>query len=212
MGKEDTVRKGVPNGYAPLRSSGLIPNEHISSMLQDSVFDDLVLPMIVRVTGVGRPNLGSFVGNILQYVFAINDNAEIEATEVLHGWKEGSAIELHVHWATGGLNDGTVRGVKWEIEYSWANMLYIGGTTVFGAPTTVSMEDSIAAAEPDRTHRFTHIMSFTPAGGKVGMYLILRLKRIASVTNPAPVADPFGLSLGVHYEIDTLGSRTLLYK
>lgn len=30
---------------------------------------------------------------------------------------------------------------------------------------------------------------------------------IASVTNTAPAANPFLLSIGIHYEIDTLGSR-----
>lgn len=212
MGKEDTVRKGVPNGYAPLDSGGLVPNEHISNMLQDVVYNDLVIPMIVRVAGAGRPSLATFVGNIQQYQFAINDNAELEAVELLHGWKEGTEIELHVHWATGGLNDSTVRGVKWEIEYSWANTLLSGGTTVFGAPTTISLESSIAASEPDRTHRYTSVGSFTPTGGKVGAFLVMRVKRIASVTDPAPAADPFGLAVGVHYQVDTVGSRTATAK
>jgi hypothetical protein len=178
-----------------------------TALLGTVVYNDLVLPLIVRTTGAGRPSLAVMIGTIEQYRFAVGDNAEIEATEILHGWKEGTPVEFHIHWVTGGLNNATVRGVKWQIEYSWANPTYEGGTTVFGATTLLSAEDTIAANEPALTHHYTNIGTFTPTGGKLGAFLILRLTRIASVTHTAPAANPFGLAAGVHYQIDTIGSR-----
>jgi hypothetical protein len=162
-----------------------------------------------KVPSANYPSWDAFIGNTKAYTFTVGDYLETEPFEVPHGWKEGSAIEIHVHWATSGLNDATVRGVKWEVEYTWANMLLAGGTTAFGATNTQSLETSIAAAEPTLTHKYTSVYTFTPAGGKVGMYINMRIRRIASVTNVAPANNPFGLAVGIHCECDTVGSKTM---
>ena len=107
------------------------------------------------------------------------------------------------------INNATVRGVKWEIEAAWANMLMAGGTTVMTATGAQSSETSIAANQPALTHRYTSIYSFTPTGGKIGAQVSFRIKRIASVTDVAPAANPFLLSVGIHYQIDTVGSRQI---
>lgn len=167
-----------------------------------TVFNDIVCPLIVRTTGVGRPTLATMVGNIQQYTFAVNAYAEIEAIDLPHSWKEGSEVEIHVHWATGGLNDATVRGVKWEIEYAYAGM-----TGAYTTATTDSAEAVIAANEPAGTLHYTTVDTFIPTGYTIGTQMVLRLKRIASVTNTAPAADPFALAVGVHIEQDTIGSR-----
>lgn len=162
-----------------------------------------------KVPAVNNPTWTTFIGNINAYTFAVSDYVDVEALEVPHGWKEGTAIEIHIHWATNGNNDATVRGVKWEVEYTWANMLSAGGTTAFGSIAAVSNETSIAASEPTLTHKYTSVLSFTPVGGKVGMYIKLRIKRIASVTNTAPASNPFGLAVGIHCELCRIGSRTI---
>lgn len=177
-----------------------------------TTFNDLYVDISPRTTGVGKPSLSTFLGNIQKYIFAVNDITELGGIEFLHDWKEGSPIDIHVHWATGGLNNATVRGVKWEVDYTWANIQSAGGTIVFPVVTTVSVESSIAANEPALTHKYTSITSFTPTGGKINAGLTLSLKRIASVTNVAPAAAPFALMVGVHYERDTLGSRSQTVK
>jgi hypothetical protein len=173
-----------------------------------TVYEDIFLPISPKTTGVGSPNLATFLGNIRKFTFAVGDLCEIDTAELLHKWKEGSPIELHVHWATNTLNNATVRGVKWEMDYTWANMESAGGTIIFPDVTTPSVESVIAANEAAKTHKYTSIVSFTPSGGKIGAALLLSLKRIASVTNIAPAADPFVLMVGAHIECDTLGSRT----
>ena len=167
-----------------------------------TVYADIVCPVIVRATGTNRPGLQTFIGNILQYQFDVNDYAEIEAVELPHSWKEGSELEIHVHWATGGLNDATARAVKWEIEYAYAGM----GNGTYTTTATDSAETAIPAATADRTLFYTQIDTFTPTGFGIGTQLVMRLRRIAA-TGTAPAADPFVLDIGVHYEMDTLGSR-----
>ena len=174
-----------------------------------TVWNDIFCQLHAKTTGAGNPALTTFSGNTKLYVFAVNDIIDLGGSELLHGWKEGTPITLHVHYVTNGLNDTTVRGVKWEIDYTWANPEPEGGTIIFGAATTVSAEGVIAANEADKTHKFLDIVTFTPTGGKVGAQVILSLKRIASVTNVGPINDPFVIAVGIHYELDTVGSRTI---
>ena len=163
--------------------------------------------------GAGVPARNTLVGNIVKDQFAVNDALQYMSTELLHDWKEGSDMEIHIHWATGGLNDATVRGVKWEVEYTVCNPLESGvAPTVFPATVTQSLEFSIPAAQPNRTHRVSTIYTIPGSTLKIGAQLLMRLKRIASVTNTAPAANPFVISFGVHYEADTLGSRTVAGK
>lgn len=163
--------------------------------------------------GAGVPTRNTLVGNIVKDQFAVNDALQYMSTELLHDWKEGSDMQIHIHWATGGLNDTTVRGVKWEVEYTVCNPLESGvSPTVFTAAATQSLEVSIPAAQPDRTHRVSTIYTIPGSTLKIGAQLLMRLKRIASVTNPAPAADPFVISFGVHFEADTLGSRSVSTK
>ncbi|MBA4274119.1 MAG: hypothetical protein C0436_00540 [Alphaproteobacteria bacterium] len=160
--------------------------------------------------GAGVPPRNVLVGNIVKDQFAVNDALQYMSTELLHDWKEGSDMQIHIHWATGGLNDATVRGVKWEVEYTVCNPLESGiSPTVFPATVTQSAEFSVPAAEPNRTHRVSTIYTIPGSTLKIGAQLLMRLKRIASVTNPAPAADPFVISFGVHFQSDTLGSRTV---
>jgi hypothetical protein len=198
-----TATIGGESNYTEVESDGTI--KHVGTA---TVYNDINTGINPRNTGAGRPTLSSFVGNLQEFKFAINDFADVTPIEFLHGWKEGSQIEFHCHWATGGVNDATVRGVKWEIEYTWANISGGGSPEEMSSTTVISAETSIASGQAAKTHKYTSVGTLTPAGGKIGAQLCFRIKRIASVTNTAPTDDPFLLSIGIHYEIDTAGSRT----
>ncbi len=171
-----------------------------------TVWNDIFAALDPKTTGAGKPTLRAFSGNINQYTMAVNDITEVAAAEFLHDWKEGSAIELHVHWATRGV-DTTIRAVKWEISYTWANILGDPAPTAFAAAATASAETQIPANTPDKTHIRTSVITFTPVGGKINANILLSLKRIASA-GTAPTNDPWVLMVGIHYERDTVGSRT----
>lgn len=174
-----------------------------------TVFDDINLSLSTgKLTGVGDPTWAAFVGNLYAYKFAVNDVILMPSIELLHDWKEGSAIEIHVHWATNGLNDATLRGVKWEIEYTLANMQSKGGTVVFATGTlTQSTDTTIASGEAGLTHKYSSIGTITMTGFRIGACFMARLKRITA-TGTAPANDPFAIHVGVHYEKDTCGSRS----
>jgi len=165
------------------------------------------------LAGAGVPVRNTLIGNIVKDQFAVNDALQYQSSEYLHDWKEGTDVEVHIHWATGGLNDATVRGVKWEIEYTVCNPIESAtAPTAFTSSSTQSLEFSIPAAQPDRTHRVGTIYTIPASTLKVGAHLMIRLKRIASVANVAPAADPFVISLGIHFQSDTVGSRSVFSK
>lgn len=167
-----------------------------------TVYDDLVSPLFVAKSGTSNvPAWTVLVGNISAYTFATNDWLEC-TTELLHAYKEGSNLEVHIHWTTNGSNADD-RYVKWEIEYSIANMN--GGT--FGSSTVISSETRILANTATKTNMYTSIGTITGTGLTIGAQMMLRIKRIAAVGGSAPSANPYAISVGVHYEKDTIGSR-----
>lgn len=162
-----------------------------------------------KVPAANAPTWATFIGNIKAYTFAINDYVDMEPMEVLHGYKEGTDLEFHLHYVTNGL-DATDRTVKFEIEYSYANM---GNPTTTGvgsalpSTTVVSMEQTIPADTPDKTHMYTDIDDINGTGIAIGAIVAVRFKRIAA-SGTDPTSDPYCLMLGIHHEIDTLGSNT----
>lgn len=164
------------------------------------------------LAGAGVPPRNPFQGNIVKDQFGVNDAIQWQSIEALHDWKEGTDFEAHVHWALGAANDATPRGVKWEIEWTASNPLESGvAPTAFPATTIQSVEFTVPAAQPDRTHRVGTIFVIPAGTLRIGAHLLVRLKRIAAA-GTAPAADPFLISFGVHYQSDYRGSRSTFFK
>lgn len=165
---------------------------------------------VQKLGGAGAdPLLAAFVGNTQQYTFAVNDLVPAVETEVLHEYKEGTNLSIHLHWATNGV-DGTDRAVKWQVEYTFANGSS-SGTYAFPSTTTASAEITIPANTTDRTHFISNIGTVNGSSLKIGAYIITAVSRIASA-GTAPSNNPFCLALGYHAEQDTLGSRQVFTK
>jgi len=148
--------------------------------------DDIALFGSGNIQGVGFAGTGTTVEQLFG------------ATELLHDWKEGSNIELHLHWMPTTSDTGNV---KWQVEYSWANAL---GT--FGAPTSIS---KVVPAEGTAwKHYLDDFTDIVGTGMKIGSYFVFRLFRDPADAQDTYEADAALLAIGIHYETDTLGSRT----
>ena len=175
-------------------------------VLTETVYDDLICGLFSAKVGTSNvPTWATLVENISAYRFQTDDYLS-SSTEVLHSYKEGTDIEGHIHWASNGV-DADDRAVKWEVEYSIANM----GTGAFSASTVLTGQTTVPASTADRTHFYTSMSAtIAGAGRKIGDVIMCRIKRIAATGGlSAPSANPFGLQLGFHYEKDTLGSRQI---
>lgn len=155
-----------------------------------------------RGGSVNHPEWTTFVGNLSEYTFAIGDYIDLGSQELPHSYKDGTDLEIHLHYATNGVNI-TDRVVGWEVEYSLANR-----NQAFPTPVVVSADSTITANTADRTQKYVSIGIISGASLAFGAQLKMRLRRIAT-TGTAPTANPFALQIGVHYVTDTIGSRTI---
>jgi hypothetical protein len=170
-----------------------------------TVWQDIDFPIIIRTVGPNIPTLTTLQGNVTAPQWAVNDYNVCEAQELIHLWKEGSAIQWHVHFVTNGL-DATDRYVNWEVEWFWVDVDgQLSGTT-----TSTSGDILIPANTPDKTMLAKQVAMVTFAGHIAG-HVYARLRRIAS-TGAAPTGNPWCSMLQMHVECDTVGSRYLFIK
>jgi hypothetical protein len=179
-----------------------------------TVYNDLPpIPLIAaRLGAANNPSLATLVGNIQVYSFGINDYV-YGVQEILHEYKEGSNIDIHIHWVTNGSEVGDTY-VNWECEYSIANLdnsaPYTATGSAFSSSTVLTTGNTkIPGGTPDRAHIYTDIgTDITGTNYKIGAIICYRFRRIANTAGAAnPAANPFALQLGFHIEQDTVGSR-----
>ena len=185
--------------------TGTFTDINISGTLTliDTVWDDLFLPISVTKLGVTAPTWTAFHGNIKQYTFAINDFVQ-GSFELLHGYKEGTDLEIHVHIVTNGADAS--KEVRYSFEYWIADMAEASTT----AATLTSLDKALTNA--DGQHEFVDIGTISGTGFKIGAIICFLFKRVALTDGDNPSADPFVVSVGCHYEKDTVGSDTELVK
>ena len=178
----------------------------VGDRLEDDEWVDIDHPIIIRTVAPGQPTLAVLNGNITMPQWQVNDFHVCESQEFVHGWKEGTEVQWHIHLTTNGL-DATDRYVKFTLEYGYVD---VGGAWVFPALLT-SPELLIPANTPDRTMFVFNLGSFTPLGFNIGAHAVARLMRIAAV-GAAPTNNPFVAMLQMHIQVNTLGSRTVSAK
>ena len=169
-------------------------------------YDDLFLPMDVGkiVPAVAAPTWAVFTGNIYKYTFAIGDRLTLPSQEFLHGYKEGTDFELHVHIATNSV-DGTDRYVRYQIEYTFASV-----NAQYPVSATANTADILIPANTvTRTHIYATAGVIAGTGLRIGAGAALHFTRIALAGGgAAPSANPFVPMVGIHIEKNSIGSRT----
>jgi hypothetical protein len=142
------------------------------------------------------------LGNIRELVFSNNDTADFPSVELQHDYKEGTNLDVHMHIVTRGTNASAYH-VRYTIEYTWADT-----AAVFPATTTLDVEATIPGGTTEFTHIYIDVGDITGTGKHVGSHIKFLLKKIASASSDAPVANnPYVLQVGMHYLTDTVGSR-----
>ena len=167
---------------------------------QASVYNDINLPAFSLGKGASPPDDINILpsGNIKALGF---DGAatleEVHSSgEILHGYIADTDLHIHAHWMPVNSNTGTV---KWQLEYYWINT---GG--IFGDPTIISVTQNTEETAWKSLHA-----NFPPIDGTgktQASELVFRFFR-------DPSEDTYGsdaalVQIGIHYQVNTLGSRT----
>jgi len=172
------------------------------------VYKDIIFPIIPKFTGVGNPSFNAFKGGITAPQFLVNDSVQLDASEFIHEWEEGTEAQIHVHF-TSMTNVAATRGIKWEVGYTYVNTA--NGTSQWIDEVVLQVEQTIPANTPAYTEFTLEMGRFTPASGKIGGQIRMRLKRILAA-GTAPATNPFVSQVGVHLKCNTAGSRSIATK
>ncbi len=120
--------------------------------------------------------------------------------EMQHDYKEGSNIVFHVHWQGIAVPAGT-DNVKWQLTYTIGKQ---GGTTL-DAVTTITVETGIAARYGFYRSNFAAIVG---TDIDVEDQFLFTIQRVAASANEYG-GEALLATVGIHYEVDTLGSRQI---
>lgn len=195
--------KSVGNEALAIDADGKGTGQNFTVLYQDINFEALSLgtgasaPDLINVFGTGGIKGLGFDGNVtLEQVYG--------GGEMLHDYKEGTDISFHVHWMP---TTNTAGDVKWNLEYSWYNA---ETDAEIPAPQTISVVQSSGGDDWK-----AHVIEFPTISGigkKIGSHLKFRFYR-----NPSDGADTYPDdavldSIGVHYQVDSDGSRQLYIK
>lgn len=177
-----------------------------------TVYDDLRFPaQSVKLDSTNPPTSTAYKGGSV-LAFASNPSQKIYFNAQLpHGWKMGD-LNFHVHIVlpTAGAGGGT-ENVKFNLTYSWA---YIGYD--FPAETTITATRDVQndGAGKHILMNIGTLLESNAAGTQsegVSSMLICSLTRDVSVASD--YAQPVYLvEADFHYEIDTVGSRSITSK
>lgn len=156
-------------------------------------------------TAASAPDLIQLNGSNI-YLPAFDGTATSEqlfgSIEINHDYKEGTDLLFHVHWLP---TTSSAGNVKWNLDYVIQNL-----NTPISAATTVSV--TTAASGTAWRSASSEFPAIFGKDIKVGAQFIFRLYR-----TPADVADTYAddvaaATVGLHVQVDSLGSRQKLAK
>jgi hypothetical protein len=194
-------------------------------VLDESVYSDAPMAFCWRGTSA-EASVDIFIGGIRQFKFDIGKVIYINNVEAPHDYKYGTGVEIHLHWM---IKKNLIAGdkVKWQFEFAMGNtrngtnsmtiLCDPANPTVFGTKTIDVEYTAPAGGIPAGTVLYSTlgVMSAEAmAAVRIGCSLIGTLSRVAKSTGGTnPAADTvYAMNMGIHYEIDTLGSRTRTVK
>lgn len=167
--------------------------------LTSIVYDDINLPAVALGKGASAPDTETILasGNIIAYCFdgGVTLEQVYGSFEMVHTYKEGTDLLPHLHWMATTADAGNV---TWFLEYSVITPS--GSSTV----TTINATSATTGAWKEV---FTGFSNINGTNLTIGNQVVFRLYR-----NPTAPLDNYGydaalLSVGIHHQIDSIGSR-----
>jgi hypothetical protein len=192
-----TTRLGTNTGWTEFETDGtlVMKNEAI-------VYNDIIIPSAGLGAAASAPDQEPLGDGTLIRAYAFNGAATMEQLygqfEIPHDYRTGSTLEVHVHWSPTTTNTGNV---LWNFEYISAQM---GGGYLTGL-TILSYSGSTDGNQ--WMHKYTSLGEINDSNMYIGAIIAFRLYRDPTIDIDTYPDDASLLSIGVHYEADTLGSR-----
>ena len=213
---DGAVRIGDSGAGAPTNYSKFEPDGTLEFNGDSIVWKDINMgsAMLSRPAS-SQPGTDEFVDEngadtgIETYAFAVDEKVS-GSFEMQHDYKEGSDFTFHVHWQGITAPSGT-DNVQWRLIYTISR-----DNETIDAVTTVDSADTPIAVQYDslRTDVVVIDGSTKGVGGtpvKIGDQFLFQLLRVAS-TGDAYLGDALLETAGIHYQVNTVGSRQIITK
>lgn len=123
--------------------------------------------------------------------------------EMQHDYKEGSNITFHLHWQGIAAPAGGTDNVQFQLTYTVAQT-----DETLDAVTTITVETAINVQYDTKLTSFGVI---TGTNFKIEDQFLFTLQRIAASADEY-AGEALLMTVGIHYEVDTVGSRQILVK
>jgi hypothetical protein len=194
------LKFGGPSNYSEFEDDGTLRFNGGAT-----VWNDINLPSTNLRPGLSPPSFAAVLasGGLYGFTFSATTLEELHGSgEILHGYKEGTDLHCHVHWMPTTTNNGVVR---WGLEYAWVDV-----NGVAGAPAIIYFNQ--AASGTVWQHHLAPLPTITGTGRKIGSAFIFRIFRDAANIADTYTGQAYLLQFGIHYEIDTVGSREIATK
>jgi len=176
--------------------------------LQTTVYRDINLGAAVNSLPVAsQPDEVQFVDEggtntgIYSYGFAVGEKIS-GAFELQHDYQEGTDLTFHIHWTGDTAPTGT-DNVQWQLTYT------VGQTgQTLDAVATLTVETGY---DTQYEFAFSSFAAITGTNFDIGDQFLFTVERIAAS------ADEYGgdakvSTMGIHYQVNTLGSRQIATK
>ena len=176
-----------------------------AAIWQDSIdngWNDLTASLMLGDNDPTAPNWTQ-MGTTVFYGYNFDiDNRGILKYHMLHDYKPGGNVYIHVHWTTSGITTNTV---KWQLDYTVAKGYNQStSSTFFQSVGQIFLEE--AASGTAWQHMVTTTLTSLPLDNmEPDSIIMVALKR---VTNGIADNndDVFYLSCDIHYEVDRHGT------
>jgi hypothetical protein len=174
-------------------------------------WDDMrIIPSTFDFAGANDPSIttwtpgGAGAVSFRIWEFQQNDTGYFSC-QIPHGYAEGTDLLPHIHWTPkdrGVAESG--KTVDWKLDYSIASI-----NEVFPSSVTLSMKDT-CSGENHKHEIDAATPTISGSGLRVSAMLVGRIYRGADDTWAGTSAGqlPCLLELDIHYQINSLGSRT----
>ena len=177
--------------------------------LQTAVYKDINMAgYLLTLPAASFPGVDTFRSTggvdttIETYAFAVGELVH-GGFELQHDYKEGTDLTFHIHWQGIAAPTGT-DNVQWRLTYIVAR----DGVTL-AAATTIDSPDT-AIDTQYRCYR-TDFAAITGTNFKIGDQFMFTLTRVAA-TGDAYAGDALIETAGIHYQVNTIGSRAIITK
>lgn len=173
-----------------------------------TVWDDMQFQISSGKTGAAnQPNWDAFTTNTSEYAFDVDDYIDLGSNEPPHGWKEGTAGSVHLHVAIKtAQSTGSNRYAKFTIYLAYADVNEVW------AETNLTAEYTIPTGTAALTHKLLTMGNLTLTNNLIGTQIKARVKRIAATGGTEYADSVFITQVGIHFELDMVGSRTVSAK